>query len=479
VPSPVNPRRIPAPVLPPVGAFGGDRIAQPDSARAAEGVNPVQVMAFKMAVVLVFINFSAIHQLLSYVAHVNFYLLYLFGIPTLLGVALGGGIQRTLRGRPAIYWLVFVLLLIAGVPFSSWKGGAATALMPYLRTVFPMLFVIAGLTTTWRECRAMMWALAAGGTVIMSAAKLFQDTGGHYGERFAIEFGTVANSNDYAVHLGYVLPFVIWVALTAKSRAMRLVAWGVVGYGILLILKTGSRGGLVALAAGVLYWLLRGTMRQRIGLLLLGPVAAVTLVAFVPHSSLVRLVSFSADDAGASEEAIESSRMRRYLLETSIAYSFQYPLFGVGMSQFGSFESSHSQIIGDHGYGHDTHNSYTQVSSECGLPALAVYIAAIVSTFLMVNRVYRQAGKRPGCEDIRMAAFCIMLAMTTYCTGILFTNFAYFLYLPVMSSLAIAVSSAAGAEFARRSSSPVEAQPGFAPQQPWLPRQRPVAPAAT
>ena len=169
--------------------------------------------------------------------------------------------------------------------------------------------------------------------------------------------------------------------------------------------------------------------------------------------------------------------MRRYLLEKSILYTLQFPVFGVGMAQFGVYEGEHNQVVGTHGYWHEAHNTYTQISSECGIPALVLFIAGIVSTFLLVNRVYRQARKRPECEDIRIATFCIMLAMTTYCTAITFVNFGYFFYLPAMSSLAIAVYRAAQDEFASRSSASVEPQPG-SPQQGWLPRRKPIVPAA-
>jgi hypothetical protein len=69
-----------------------------------------------------------------------------------------------------------------------------------------------------------------------------------------------------------------------------------------------------------------------------------------------------------------------------------------------------------------------------------------------------------------------MLAMTAYCIATTFLNFAYFFYLPAISSLAIAVSNAARVEFARRSS--LEPQPVFMPpyRRP-LPRA-PVTPAA-
>jgi O-antigen ligase len=310
----------------------------------------------------------------------------------------------------------------------------------------------------------MMWSIASGGAVIMSAAKLFRDTGGHYGERLAIEFGAISNANDYAIHLIFVLPFIIWVALSVKSKALKLAAWGVACFGVLLVLQTASRGALIALVAGGLYWLFRGTMRQRICLLALGPIAAFALIAFVPRSSLIRLVAFSADETDAPSEAIVSSEARRYLLEKSIEYTLQHPIFGVGMAQFGAFEGEHNVVVGDHGMWHDTHNSYTQISSECGIPALAIYIAAIMSTFLMVNRAYRRACLRRDCEDIRVATFCIMLSITAYCAGILFVNFGYFFYLPLMSSLVIAVSTAADAEFAGRSSGSVETPAYLGPQ---------------
>ena len=474
-PNPVNPRRMPAPATPPRGALGGNQIAQPNPAWGVEGASLVQSMAFKMGLVLVFIRFSIIHQLLASVLHVNLYLLYLFGVPTLVGLVLAGGIQRTLRGWPAIFWVVFTVWLFVGLPFSSWRGGSAGALNAYVRTDFPMLFVIAGLTLTWRECRSMMRAIACGAVVIMLAAKLFQSDSADLTGRLALSAGIISNSNDYACHLVLVLPFVIWAALVAKSKVFQLAAWGWVAYGVLLVLKTASRGALVALVAGALYWLVRGTLRQRIALLAVGPIAVAAIIAFVPRNSLVRIVSFSAEEASASQEAIESTQIRRYLLEQSIVYTVQHPIFGVGMAQFSSFEGGHNQIIGTHGYWDEAHNTYTQVSSECGLPALALYIAAIVSTFVLVNRVYRRARGRTECQDIRTAAFCIMLALVTYCTAIVFVNFAYFFYLPAMSSLAIAVSSAADKELNRPSSVPVESPPGFAPRQRWAPQRKPVS----
>ncbi len=468
---PVNPRRMPVPSTPPRAASDADQIAPPRSAWEVEGADLAQSVAFKMGLVLIFIRFSIIHQLLTSVLHVNLYLLYLFGVPTLVGLALVGGIQRTLRGWPAIFWALFTVWLFVELPFSSWRGGSAGALNAYVRTDFPMLFVIAGLTLTWRECRSMMRAIACGAVVIMLAARAFHNEGANYADRLALNAGAISNSNDYACHLLLVLPFVIWVALVAKSKVFRLAAWGVAAYGVLLVVKTASRGALVALAVGALYWLIRGTLRQRIALLAAVPIAVAALVAFVPRSSLIRIVSFSAEESSASQEALDSSLMRWYLLRQSIVYTLQHPLFGVGMAQFSTYEGEHNQIVGEHGYWHEAHNTYTQVSSECGLPALALYIAGIVSTFVLVNRVFKRARGSPEFQEIRTTAFCILLALVMYCTAITFVNFAYFFYLPAMASLAIAVSRAAERELN------LNRLPA-APRQLWAPQRKPVTPAA-
>ena len=176
---------------------------------------------------------------------------------------------------------------------------------------------------------------------------------------------------------------------------------------------------------------------------------------------MVRILSFSEGGSNVSEEAMESSEMRRYLLKQSLIYTFEHPIFGVGLAQFSDYEGGHGTAFAGHGSWHATHNSFTQVSSECGLPALALYLAAIVSTFLMANRVYRQACQRKNCEDIRIASFCITLSMVVYCTGILFVNFAYFIYLPLLTSLVIAVHRAAEVEFANRPIDPVAPQYGL------------------
>jgi len=419
--------------------------------------DPLRSIAFHLGLLLLFLRISMLHQVQTVMMGFNLYLLYLFGIPAIIGVVAAGGLRRAFRGRPAYYWTGFAIWMFLAIPFSSYRRGSAELLLTYLRTDLIMLFVTGGLAVTWRECKQLMHAIAWGVFVNLMCARIFLKGMGSE-NRVSLEFGSISNPNDLAAHLLLALPFLLWVAMNSKFILMRLFAMLGVVYGLYVILGTGSRGALLALGAASVYFLVRGTARQRLVLVGIAPIAAAVLLTAVPTRILQRLTSFSANSADSVQEAIESSMLREYLLKTSIDYTFQHPLFGLGPGQFSSFEGMHNQIIGTHGYWHEAHNTFTQVSSECGIPGAILFIAGIVSTFLLLNRTFRQARNRPDCADIRAAVFCVSLALVAFCTAIAFVNFAYFFYLPAMAGLAIAMSKAAQVEFQSRSQTTMQAR---------------------
>ncbi|HWQ52535.1 MAG TPA: O-antigen ligase family protein [Bryobacteraceae bacterium] len=398
-----------------------------------------------LGLALVFLRFSMLHQVLEAKTGVNFRLLYVFGIPALLGVALSGGFNRAFRGRPAYYWSAFLLWIAICVPFSYWRAASFGCFSSYLRTNLAMLFIIAGLTVTWPECRRLMTAIALGGVVNLWTAQMFQNDGTV--ARFGGGVGTVANSNDFAAHMLLVLSFLLWIALGARSTILRIIALAGVAFGVLTIVRTGSRGALVGLIVAILFFLWRGTIGQRIGLLVAAPVAVLTILSLAPADTLQRITSFSSGN----EEALASRSEREYLFETSLKYTFEFPIFGVGPEQFPAYEGANNIRPGfTHGRWQGTHNTFTQISSECGIPGLVFFVGGIVSTLVLLNATYLEARRRPNCADIRNAAFCVMMGYTAFIAAIAFLNFGYFFYFPAMGGLAICISCAAQEEFRSR-----------------------------
>jgi len=430
--------------------------------------DPLRSIAFYLGLLFVFLRISMLYQVLHIMMGFSLHLLIVVAIPLIIGVAAAGGFIRAFRGRPAYYWTGFAICMFLATPFSTYRRASADLLLTYVRADLLMLFVTAGLAVTWRECKQVMYAIAWGAVVNLMCARIFMKGMGA-DDRISLEFGSINNPNDLAAHLLFALPFLLWVAMSSKFILMRIFALLGVVYGVYVILGTGSRGAFLGLGVAVMYFLLRGTVRQRLVLVGIAPIAAALLLTVVPARILQRLTSFSANDANAIQDAVESSMARKYLFWKSIEYTFQYPIFGVGPGQFSVFEGTHNQIVGTHGSWHETHNSFTEVSSECGIPAAILFIAGIVSTFLLLNRTLRQARNRPECADIRAAVFCVSMAFTAFCTAIAFVNFAYFFYLPAVAGIAIAMSKAAQIEFYFRSQTSEDTAPvggGFTPSPP-------------
>jgi len=415
--------------------------------------------AISFGMLLMFVRFAQFHEMLTYVTGVNNYLLYLVGPPALICILLSGGMQRLLKNRCARYCLAFGCIMFVATPFSIWKGESSDLLYTFLKTNLIMLPVIGGLAVTWRDIRRILSMAALGGALSAVNGKLFpQDFAGRPG----LAFGTVANPDDYASHLILLTPLLLWVALDSqRSPLLRLGASGVIVIAMNLIVGTASRGALLALGAGLAFFLLYASARQRVTIFIAVPVIALILVTSVSRYTLDRIFTFSTTGgAGINEEAAESSAMRKELLMRSIGATLTHPLLGVGPGEFGLYEGTMSQKLGQHGLWHGTHNTFTQVSSECGLPALFVFVAAIFSAFNLLRKAHRDARRQPGNEDIVRTLFCLMLSFVGFFTAITFLNFAYGFYMPTLVGLACAVTFGARREMALRSM-PQAAPRGF------------------
>ncbi len=395
---------------------------------------------------VIFLRFSMLHEALTQFAGANLYVLYLAGPPAYLGILFSGGLRRSYRARPTWYWTAFFLWMAAATPFSVWRGESAKVFYTYIKTEFPMLLIVAGLVLTWSECRRVMHVIALSAICYLAIVLVFgrEDQG-----RVSLLFGSTSNSNDLAAQCLLVLPFVLFLVLDArKLLVLRLAALTAVLFGLGQILETGSRGGLVALAAALLFMLVCGTARLRLGVVALVAVGLILAPMLLSKDTLQRLLAFGVQAAG-PEEAAMSMSIRESLARKGVDMTLRSPIFGQGPGQFDVADDIISREAGERrGDWLNAHNVYLKISAECGVPALIFYLAAIVSSFLLLLRTHRKARQNPRHRQIATATFCVMLSMVGFCTAMAFLNMAYSYQLPAISGLAIAMAGAAAKEFA-------------------------------
>mgnify|MGYP000415724637 CR=1 FL=1 len=433
--------------IPPAAAAGPSPLVPAGAALQEEDIhNPLRRLGFFFALAFVFVRFTTLHEVLTVKLGFNPFLLYWVGGPAILFLILTGGLQRSWYWTPVRFWLLYLAWIYAAIPTSTWRSDSLRLVFTYSRTELVVLFLIAGLVLTWQECwRTLRW-LALAAFVLVLLGHFFSEQLSPEDPRLQLVAGTMSNSNDYAALMVIILPFVtLFVIAPGVAVLTRLAAALVFIYGLYLILATGSRGALVALVVTAIYALFRLPLAAKIAGLLLLSVLAVLLWSFLPDRITTRLRTISATNEDVDMTAADSASARLYLLRQSIRFTLERPLFGVGPGQFANFEGSIARQEGERGSWHDTHNAYTQVSSEAGIPAFIFYVGAILSTGRLLSRVYKRARSQPPTlENRRIAAacLCVMLAFVGFATSVMFLSLAYRFYLPALSGLAIAIARA-------------------------------------
>jgi O-antigen ligase len=245
----------------------------------------------------------------------------------------------------------------------------------------------------------------------------------------------IQDPNDYAAHLILMIPALAYLTLRPK----RPILWKLVGVASLAIcfmqiLSTGSRGGFVSLALTGLYIVFIGSKRVKTAVLVGVPLLALLIMPLVPKESLARLSTIFSNANGQETEATDSSQARLALLQASWKATLEHPLLGVGPGIFMDYQATSAQDNGQRAMWHVTHNAYTQVSSECGLPALIFYIGALGVTMLSL----RKASKSSDREMALLAQFMsVMIVGFSVC--IIFLSLAYNVHILVLSGLAVSL----------------------------------------
>jgi O-antigen ligase len=100
---------------------------------------------------------------------------------------------------------------------------------------------------------------------------------------------------------------------------------------------------------------------------------------------------------------------------------------------------STSKKKGQHVAALNTHNAYTQVSSEQGIPALVFYVTAIVIGLRISWRVYKKTRGNVGWADLNMLALSHFAALLFFAVNAFFHHSGGSMFLPCAVGLAIAI----------------------------------------
>ena len=364
----------------------------------------------------------------------------------ILGLIFGVGSRFSLKKLPIELRLLMALFVweCLTVPFAWYKGGAFGYVTAKCSKTVILAILIAMVVTSMQRLRKLMYVQAAA-VAAMTFASVILYRGGRMG---GVLGGVFDNPNDLAINIGMNWPLCLMFLLRTRNPFKKLI-WGV---GMLFLIRglmlTYSRTGFLALGVASIFCVYEFGVREKRRYLIAIAVVGVLMAAFFAPSGYgerVGSIFGKPLDVGDSQDA------RRELLIESLKITAAHPLLGLGPGNFASYTQTWRV----------THNTYTELTSECGIPALIIFLFILRAAFRNLKRV-RESRLFAEDPEVRLFTGGLWASLAGYVVGAFFASTAYQLFPYFLVAYTTALFNIA-------SGSGQKVQPGKSPLQTWTP----------
>jgi len=316
-----------------------------------------------------------------------------------------------------IYWTFIVFLLwvtfnsfFAQDPHWSWEFWDRC-----WKTVFLGLFA-AAMATNKVRLHALIWVMVVslfyygvkGGAFTLI-------TGGHF-HVLGPPNSFIGDNNCLALALLMALPLANYLRLQTQKRWLSIGILVSMGFTVISIIGSYSRGALLGLAAVCLAGLFR--TKHRFLYLALIAVLVVPAFQFMPETFHERVQSISS--AGTDE----SFQGRVSAWEVAFYCARDYFPFGAGFYGPQRHAIYNHYLPGE--IAHAAHSIYFQVLGEHGFIGLAIYLVLIASAFITASRIRKMTRGVPGLEWNYQMASMIQVSLLAFCVGGAALSLAYY-----------------------------------------------------
>jgi O-antigen ligase len=433
-----------------------DEEEENDDFRSSSRINSwsvfVQRVSFPLVVIFLAAIFSGLLEKVSFLN--NTHILTIIGAIALIAVGLSGRLSVVLSHPIARWLLFFTVWFIPCALFGFWPGGSIFLLRDAWSRSVLLSILLAGCVVTVKQCKTIYKTLgySVGFLAIMALVLRGVDKNGRLGL-----LGTrYENSNDFAWTLVLGLSFFLFLIFRGERDQRTKIIAVMCSVAILLALvKTGSRGGMIAFLMMAAYGYYQSSRRMKIRLGLLIPLLLLALYFIAPSDIRVRYTTFFGSGKNytgidpnqlSPEERLEanaaaSAEARKAVLKDSLYLTMVHPLLGVGPGNFQVAQNALALARGDlKGMWAVSHNTYTQISSEMGIIGLAIYVMFLYQCFKPLNSI--TSSKYPGkdWDDLRGMAKSMRTSFVVLLTMALFDSYGYDTNIPILAGLTCALS---------------------------------------
>ena len=334
------------------------------------------------------------------------------------GVGIAGWLVSERRRIPMDATTVLLALLAVLFTISTYYS-----LVPDLAWVkweailkeFVFFFITAALVTNRVRVHALMWIMVISISYYGIKGGVFTLlTCGNY-RVWGPDLSEIADNNQLAAALVMVLPLMNYLGRQSKNEVLRFGSRISMGFCLLSILASYSRGAFVALAAMVL-WLWRHTRHKLISAVVIGGTLA-GAVTFMPADWVARISSIQNYEQDASAEG------RLQIWATAIKIAVARPLVG------GGFYAPYTQSVVDQYspgvQARAVHSIWLEVLGENGFPAFFVWTALMLVGLANCRFIIRRTNDIPELRWANDLGHMSIVAILGYAVGGSFLSLPY------------------------------------------------------
>jgi O-antigen ligase len=311
-----------------------------------------------------------------------------------------GSKNQRLSKLPAEVKLIALMFgwMVLTIPFAYWRMGSVTVVFFEFSKALIIAVTLTLTVSKLSELRSLV-LMQATGVALMTFASLAVNN--RYSGRLAgIGDSQLSNPNDLALNIAINWPLCLAFFLGTK-RAPLKIFWGISLVGMAYaVMQTYSRSGFLALVVGAIACLWEFAIRgKRLHMLVATILFLVFAVALTPNNYGKRLATLVGHrERGDKDKG--SAEARENLLLDSLEVTATHPIFGVGPGNFASYTQTWRV----------THNTYTELSSECGIAGLVMFLILLRMAFRNVGRV-RKSKLFDRSSEVRLLASGLLASL--------------------------------------------------------------------
>lgn len=397
---------------------------------------------------IILIDISRIHQQFGFLQPFR---------PALLSFLVGVGLAvlkpkyldwRNLKGtwHPKAV-VVFTGIALLSVPFGISLGGSAVFFLDvYSKILVTAFLILAGIRSP-EHLKLIVWTyvLCCGIWIIMAFTVFDLQPAG---DQMRLADLHAFDANDLGLVLVVGIPLTLWMMHGSHGLTKLLLVSIIMGIGATIAL-TGSRGALVGLSATALALLFLSrhiSAAKRLGFV---GVMILGLVVTAPpgYWQQMETILNPQDDYNLTDPV-----GRKAIALRGLRYMSQFPIFGLGMNNFGRAEGTIGRTEDARsGIGVAwiaPHNTYVQVGAELGVFALAIWLSLLLAGIVGLARLRNRLPRRwlkgtPRQQFLYTGTIFVPASFVAFASSSVFLSFAYllpiYLLVGIMTTLHIFV----------------------------------------